>query len=103
MTDRTTDAPRFYQSAVATSALPLLALGSASTAAPAVADASGPPVTPKLATVPKIVAAQAELQAVFRTPDVLAALIPSLFTQRNFQAANTTPVRYKVKSGGTLC
>lgn len=102
MTDRTTDAPRFYQSAVATSALPLLALGSAATAAPAVADASGTALTPKLATDTNIAAAQAELQAAFTTPEDLAAELPARFTQSNFQAANTTPVRYKVKSGDTL-
>jgi len=102
MTDRTTGASRFYKSAVATSALPLLALCSAAAATPAVADTSGTALTPKLATDTNIAAAQAKLHATLATPEQLAAALPARFTQSNFQAAHTGPTTYKVKSGDTL-
>src|SRR5699024_1983335 len=102
MTDRTTDAPRVYQSAVATSALPLLALGSAATAAPAVADASGTALTPKLATDTNIAAGQAEVHPDCTAPEDLAAGLPVPLTHSDSEAHNSTPVSYKRKSGDTL-
>ncbi|MDN6456060.1 MAG: LysM peptidoglycan-binding domain-containing protein [Yaniella sp.] len=102
MIDRTSGASRFYKTAVATSALPLLAMGSAAAAAPAVADAPGTALSPKPATAANVSAAQSALQDTLLSSEQLAAQLPARFTQTNFQAAKTAPSTYKVKAGDTL-
>lgn len=102
MSDRTSGASRFYKSAVATSALPLLALGSATAATAAVADTSSTALTPKPATAANLTAAQQQLEASLMSTDQLAVALPARFTQQNFQAARTAPKTYKVRSGDTL-
>lgn len=102
MTDRTSGASRFYKSAVATSALPLLALGSATAATAAVADAPSTALSPKPATAANLTAAQDQLQANLIPADQAAVALPARFTQAHFQAAKTAPKTYKVKSGDTL-
>lgn len=102
MTDRTSGASRFYKTAVATSALPLLAMGSAAAAAPAVADAPGTALSPKPATTANVNASQDKLQSALLHNDQLAVQLPARFTQSNFSAARTAPATYKVKAGDTL-
>lgn len=102
MSDRTSGASRFYKSAVATSALPLLALGSATAATAAVADASSTALSPKPATPANLTAAQQQLESSLMPTEQLAVALPARFTQQNFQAASTAPKTYKVKSGDTL-
>lgn len=102
MIDRTSGASRFYKTAVATSALPLLAMGSAAAAAPAVADAPGTALSPKPATAANVSAAQSKLHNTLLPTDQLAVQLPARFTQSNFQAARTAPSTYKVKAGDTL-
>lgn len=102
MIDRTSGASRFYKTAVATSALPLLAMGSAAAAAPAVADAPGTALSPKPATAANVSAAQSALQDTLLSSEQLAVQLPARFTQTNFQAAKTAPSTYKVKAGDTL-
>lgn len=102
MIDRTSGASRFYKTAVATSALPLLAMGSAAAAAPAVADAPGTALSPKPATAANVSAAQSALQDTLLSSEQLAAQLPARLTQTNFQAAKTAPSTYKVKAGDTL-
>lgn len=102
MTDRTSGASRFYKSAVATSALPLLALGSATVATAAVADAPSTAFSPKPATAANLTAAQQQLEATLIPADQLAVALPARFTQEYFQAAKTAPKTYKVESGDTL-
>lgn len=102
MIDRTSGASRFYKSAIATSALPLLALGSTAAATPAVADAPGTALSPKPATTANIQAAQQTLQATLKPTQQLAVQLPARFTQSNFQAVNTAPATYTVKSGDTI-
>lgn len=102
MIDRTSGASRFYKTAVATSALPLLAMGSAAAAAPAVADAPGTALSPKPATAANVSAAQSALQDTLLSSEQLAAQLPARFTQTNFQAAKTALSTYKVKAGDTL-
>ncbi|MFD6813778.1 lytic transglycosylase domain-containing protein [Enteractinococcus coprophilus] len=102
MTDRTSGASRFYKSAVATSALPLLALGSATAAPAAVADAPSTALSPKSATAANLTAAQQQLESALIPADQVAVALPARFTQQHFQAAKTSPTTYKVKSGETL-
>lgn len=102
MTDRTSGASRFYKTAVATSALPLLALGSAAAATPAAADAPSTALSPKSATAANVTAAQQKLQTALLPADQPAVQLPARFTQTNFQAVRTAPTTYKVKSGDTL-
>src|SRR5690625_7252545 len=63
MTDRTSGASRFYKSAVATSALPFLALGSTAAAAPAVADAPSTYLGPRPATPANVAAVAKRIQS----------------------------------------
>ncbi|HJF14863.1 MAG TPA: LysM peptidoglycan-binding domain-containing protein [Enteractinococcus helveticum] len=102
MTDRTSGASRFYKSAVATSALPLLALGSATAATAAVADAPSTAFSPKPATAANLIAAQQQLEATLIPADQVAVALPARFTQDYFQAAKAAPKTYKVESGDTL-
>ncbi|NWN88979.1 MAG: LysM peptidoglycan-binding domain-containing protein [Micrococcaceae bacterium] len=102
MTDRTSGASRFYKSAVATSALPLIAIGSAAAATPAAADAPRTALTPKSATDANVAAAQQQLQIALKPASELAVQLPARFTQNNFRAAPTTPATYTVQSGDTL-
>lgn len=102
MIDLTSGASRFYKTAVATSALPLLAMGSAAAAAPAVADAPGTALSPKPATAANVSAAQSKLHNTLLPTDQLAVQLPARFTQSNFQAAKTAPFTYTVKAGDTL-
>lgn len=102
MTDRTSGASRFYKSAVATSALPFIALGSTAAAAPAAADAPSTDLSPRSATAANVAAAEQHLQSTLIPADQLAVALPARFTQENFQAARTAPKTYKVKSGDTL-
>lgn len=102
MINRTSGASRFYKSAVATSALPLLALGSTAAATPAPADALGTALTPKLATTTNVTAAQNRLETVLLPAEQLAVKLPARFTQHNFQATHTVPETYKVQTGDTL-
>lgn len=102
MIDRTSGASRFYKTAVATSALPLLAMGSAAAAAPAVADAPSTALRPKPATAANVSAAQSALQDTLLSFEQPAVQLPARFTQTNFQAAKTAPSTYKVKAGDTL-
>ncbi len=102
MTDRTSGASRFYKSAVATSALPLLALGSATAAPAAVADAPSTALSPRPATAANLTTAQQHLETALVPADQVAVALPARFTQEHFQAARTAPETYKVKSGDTL-
>ena len=102
MTDRTSGASRFYKSAVATSALPFLALGSTATAAPAVADTPSTDLGPRSATAANVAAVEQRLQSSLMPSDQAAVALPARFTMENFQAARTAPKTYKVKSGDTL-
>ena len=102
MTDRTSGASRFYKSAVATSALPLLALGSATAAPAPVADAPSTALSPKPATAANLTAAQQQLESALIPADQVAVALPARFTQEHFQAAKSSPTTYKVKSGETL-
>lgn len=102
MIDRTSGASRFYKTAVATSALPLLAMGSAAAAAPAVAAAPGTALSPKPATATNVNAAQSKLHSTLLSADQQAVQLPARFTQTNFRAARTAPSTYKVKAGDTL-
>jgi len=102
MTDRTSGASRFYKSAVATSALPFLALGSTAAAAPAVADAPSTDLGPRPATPANVAAVEQRLQSTIGGSNHSAVSLPPRFTQENFIAAKTAPKTYKVKSGDTL-
>lgn len=102
MTDRTSGASRFYKSAVATSALPFLAIGSATAAPAAVTDATSTALSPKPATAANLAAAQQQLESSLIPADQLAVSLPARFTQQHFQAAKTAPKTYEVKAGDTL-
>lgn len=102
MTDRTSGKSRFYKSAIATTTLPLLALGSASAATAAVVDTSRTVLSPKTASAANLTAAQQHLESALVPADYIAAALPARFTQQNFQTAQTAPKTYKVKTGDTL-
>lgn len=102
MTDRASGASRFYKSAVATSALPLLALGSTLAATPALADAPSMSLAPKLPTPSNLSAVQQQLESSLMSADQLAVALPARFTQQNFVAARSTTKTHTVKSGDTL-
>ena len=102
MTDRTSGASRFYKSAVATSALPFLALGSTAAASPAVADTPSTDLSPRPVTAANMAAVEQRLQSTLGATDHAAVALPARFTQQNFQAARTAPKTYTVKAGDTL-
>jgi LysM repeat protein len=82
MTERTPGAPRLLKSALATSTLPLLVLGSAAMAAPAWADAPRQALAPRTAT--------------------LTASVPTSFTGATTPTTAQVPATYTVASGDTL-
>ncbi|HEY4616464.1 MAG TPA: LysM peptidoglycan-binding domain-containing protein [Citricoccus sp.] len=97
MSDRSTGAPRLLRSAVATSALPMLMLGSAVVAAPAAADVPRQALAPRSATPVNIEAAQVRLASAS-----LASSVPAAFTAPTTTRASRSAASYTVKSGDTL-
>ena len=102
MTDRTSGASRFYKSAVATSALPFLALGSTAAAPAAAADNLSTDLSPRPVTAANMAAVEQQLQSAFGMTQHAAVALPARFTQRNFLAARSAPKTYTVSAGDTL-
>jgi LysM repeat protein len=95
MPERSTGTPRLLRSAVATSALPLLLLGSAALASPAAADVPRQALTPRSATPVTIETAQARISSAS-----LASSRPSA-PAASTRAARTSAT-YTVRTGDTL-
>jgi LysM repeat protein len=97
MPERLTGAPRLLRSAVATSTLPMLVLGSAALASPAAADVPRQALAPRSASPVNIETAQARISSASLASSVPAAFIAPTPTQ-----AARTPATYTVRSGDTL-
>ncbi|MBB5749202.1 lytic transglycosylase domain-containing protein [Micrococcus sp. TA1] len=98
MPERPTGTPRLLRSAVATSTLPLLVLGSAALAAPAAADAPRQALAPRSATSVNIETAQVRLSSTTLASSLPAAFVaPTGATQ-----ASRTAATHTVKAGDTL-
>jgi LysM repeat protein len=97
MPERPTGTPRLLRTAVATSTLPLLVLGSAALAAPAAADAPRQALAPRSATPVNIEMAQVRISAAS-----LASSLPAAFVAPTTTQAARTPATYTVRSGDTL-
>ncbi|NUL44852.1 LysM peptidoglycan-binding domain-containing protein [Cellulosimicrobium funkei] len=97
MTDRPSGTPRLLKSALATSTLPLMVLGSAALATPAVADAPRQALTPRSATPVNIETAQVRLSSAS-----LASSVPASFTGAGAVKTAKAAASYTVKAGDTL-
>ncbi|WP_313816393.1 LysM peptidoglycan-binding domain-containing protein [Citricoccus sp.] len=97
MTDRPSGTPRLLKSALATSTLPLMVLGSAALATPAVADAPRQALTPRSASPVNIETAQVRL-----SPTSLASSVPASFSGAGAVKTAKTASSYTVKAGDTL-
>jgi LysM repeat protein len=98
MPERPTGTPRLLRSAVATSTLPLLVLGSAALAAPATADAPRQALAPRSVTSVNIEMAQVRLSSASLASSLPAAFVaPTGATQ-----ASRTASTHTVKAGDTL-
>jgi len=97
MSERPTGTPRLLRTAVATSTLPLLVLGSAALAAPASADVPRQALTPRSATPVNIEMAQVRISSAS-----LATSLPAAFVAPATTQAARTPATYTVRSGDTL-
>ncbi|MDI3331798.1 MAG: LysM peptidoglycan-binding domain-containing protein [Micrococcus sp.] len=97
MSERPFGASRLLRSAVATSALPLLVLGSAALATPAAADVPRQALAPRAATPVNLEAAQVRISSAS-----LASSLPAAFVAPTIPQAARTPATYTVKSGDTL-
>ncbi|WP_313821053.1 LysM peptidoglycan-binding domain-containing protein [Citricoccus sp.] len=97
MTDRPSGTPRLLKSALATSTLPLMVLGSAALATPAVADSPRQALTPRSASPVNIETAQVRL-----SPTSLASSVPASFSGAGAVKTAKTASSYTVKAGDTL-
>jgi soluble lytic murein transglycosylase-like protein len=97
MTERALCTPRLLKSALATSTIPLMVLGSAALAAPAWADAPRQTIAPRSASPVNIDMAQVRLAS-----GSLATSLPAAFTSSTAVSAAKAPATYTVKSGDTL-
>ncbi|GAA1122410.1 LysM peptidoglycan-binding domain-containing protein [Citricoccus alkalitolerans] len=97
MTDRPSGTPRLLKSALATSTLPLMVLGSAALAAPAVADAPRQALTPRAASPVNIETAQVRLSSA-----TLASSVPTSFSGAGAVKSAKAAASYTVKAGDTL-
>jgi LysM repeat protein len=97
MTERALGTPRLLKSALATSTIPLMVLGSAALAAPAWADAPRQTIAPRSASPVNIDMAQVRLAS-----GSLATSLPAAFTSSTAVSAAKAPATYTVKSGDTL-
>lgn len=97
MTDRPSGTPRLLKSALATSTLPLMVLGSAALASPAVADAPRQALTPRSASPVNIETAQVRLSSAS-----LASSVPASFSGAGAVTTAKAASSYTVKAGDTL-
>ncbi|XKH53895.1 LysM peptidoglycan-binding domain-containing protein [Citricoccus nitrophenolicus] len=97
MTDRPSGTPRLLKSALATSTLPLMVLGSAALATPAVADAPRQALTPRSASPVNIETAQVRLSTAS-----LASSVPASFSGAGAVKSAKAAASYTVKAGDTL-
>ncbi|GAA1676750.1 hypothetical protein GCM10010977_23240 [Citricoccus zhacaiensis] len=97
MTDRPSGTPRLLKSALATSTLPLMVLGSAALATPAVADAPRQALTPRSASPVNIETAQVRLSSAS-----LASSVPASFSGAGAVTTAKAASSYTVKAGDTL-
>lgn len=98
MSERLSGTPRLLKSAVATSTLPLLVLGSAALAAPASADVPRQALAPRAVTTLNIETARAQISSASSASSLPAAFVaPTTATQ-----AARTPTGYTVRAGDTL-
>ncbi|REE03370.1 LysM peptidoglycan-binding domain-containing protein [Citricoccus muralis] len=97
MTDRPSGTPRLLKSALATSTLPLMVLGSAALATPAVADAPRQALTPRSASPVNIETAQLRLSTAS-----LASSVPASFSGAGAVKSAKAAASYTVKAGDTL-
>ncbi len=97
MTDRPSGTPRLLKSALATSTLPLMVLGSAALATPAVADAPRQALTPRSASPVNIETAQVRLSSAS-----LASSVPASFSGAGAVKTAKAASSYTVKAGDTL-
>ncbi|MEW1979838.1 LysM peptidoglycan-binding domain-containing protein [Citricoccus sp. NPDC079358] len=97
MTDRPSGTPRLLKSALATSTLPLMVLGSAALATPAVADAPRQALTPRSASPVNIETAQVRLSSAS-----LASSVPASFSGTGAVKTAKAASSYTVKAGDTL-
>jgi LysM repeat protein len=98
MPERPTGTPRLLRSAVATSTLPLLVLGSAALAAPAAADAPRQALAPRSVTSVNIEMAQVRLSSASLASSLPAAFVASTGATQASRTAST----HTVKAGDTL-
>lgn len=98
MTERPSGTPRLLRSALATSTLPLMVLGSTALASPAAADVPRQALVPRSATPVNIEMAQVRISSAS-----LASSLPAAFAApAPATRASRTPATYTVKSGDTL-
>ncbi|MGW9551691.1 LysM peptidoglycan-binding domain-containing protein [Citricoccus zhacaiensis] len=97
MTDRPSGTPRLLKSALATSTLPLMVLGSAALATPAAADAPRQALTPRSASPVNIETAQVRLSSAS-----LASSVPASFSGAGAVTTAKAASSYTVKAGDTL-